>query len=239
MPRLRLPSPALLLAFVALCLALSGTAMAAHALITGKDVKDGSITSADIQNGSLTAKDFKKAQIPAGAKGDKGDTGAAGATGAPGATGAAGASGAAGAAGAAGRDGTSALPVDRGAVAVAGLGSGPLESFTQTISATSGPASAGFDLTRKVDKLSAGLVRDTTLGVHIQTVTVTVNRAGTSTPQAVYVLAPVVFTSQTVDNEQESYSLQASGKVTVTTYDETGASATTCHDYSTNTDCGT
>jgi hypothetical protein len=87
---------------LALFVALGGTATAA-VLITGKNVKDGTLTgkdiknnsvaSADVKDRSLLAKDFKPGQLvsgapgpvgPAGApgepgaKGDKGDTGAAG-----------------------------------------------------------------------------------------------------------------------------------------------------------------
>jgi type VI protein secretion system component Hcp len=239
MPRLRLPSPALILAFVALCLALSGTAMAAHALITGKDIKDGSITSADVKNGSLMAKDFKKGQLPAGAKGD---AGAAGASGAAGATGAAGAPGAAGASGVPGRDGTTPQPVDRGTVdfgaaSGAAAGSGPVQSFGQSITA-SGPATATFTLTRATDKLSATLVRDATLGIHFPTVNVTIHRPGSTTaPQIVYALTDVVLRSASATNEQESYTLQPE-QVTVTTYNADGTSQSTCHNYANNTNCG-
>jgi hypothetical protein len=59
-------------------------------LITGKQIKDGSVTSADIKNGSLLAADFKAGELKTG---PIGLTGPAGAPGSPGAAGAAGAPG--------------------------------------------------------------------------------------------------------------------------------------------------
>ncbi|HEY9377487.1 MAG TPA: hypothetical protein VIQ02_10365 [Jiangellaceae bacterium] len=92
--RPRRPSAALVLAFLALSVALSGTAVgesavsAAQKLITGKqiknrsvtslDIKTNSLTSAAIQNGSLLGEDFKLGELlagPAGPQGPKGDTG--------------------------------------------------------------------------------------------------------------------------------------------------------------------
>ncbi|MFT4081255.1 MAG: collagen-like protein [Nocardioides sp.] len=75
----------------------SGGAYAAH-LITGKDIKDGSVTSADVKNGTLGKADLSSATQKAlagatGAKGAKGDTGAKGAKGDTGATGPQGESG--------------------------------------------------------------------------------------------------------------------------------------------------
>ncbi len=51
-PRLRMPSPAMGVAIVALFVALGGTA-GATVLITSKDIKDGTITSADIANKAI------------------------------------------------------------------------------------------------------------------------------------------------------------------------------------------
>jgi hypothetical protein len=73
---------------LALFVALGGSATAAL-LVTGKNVKDGSLTGADIKNnsvasadvkdGALLAKDFKRGQLPAPAQGVPGAaTGAAG-----------------------------------------------------------------------------------------------------------------------------------------------------------------
>jgi hypothetical protein len=87
------PSPALLVACMALFLAAGGPAAAVNAadaavhLISGKQIKDSSITTKDIKNGTLVAKDFKAGVLPKlvsagqGESGAKGDPGAAGATG--------------------------------------------------------------------------------------------------------------------------------------------------------------
>src|SRR4051794_6938583 len=120
-------------ATIALFVALGGTAGAA-VLMTGKNVKDGSLTGADIKNGSiatadvkdggLLAKDFKPGELVGGARGatgPKGDTGSPGADGAAGALGAAGPQGPAGPAGAAGAPGQ------------AGPAGGPLPKYTHVI----------------------------------------------------------------------------------------------------------
>jgi hypothetical protein len=76
----RRPSPALIVALIALVTALSGTSYAAG-LVTGKTVKDGSLTGRDVRNGSLSASDFKPGALPAGATGPQGPAGPAGTTG--------------------------------------------------------------------------------------------------------------------------------------------------------------
>jgi hypothetical protein len=97
----RRPSPSMVVAFIALIAALSGTAVALPGVnlidsgdikngqvkgkdigknaVTGKKVKNGSLTGADVKDKSLTASDFSGSVQ--GPKGDKGDTGATGATG--------------------------------------------------------------------------------------------------------------------------------------------------------------
>jgi hypothetical protein len=85
----------MIVAMLALFVALTGTAVATtSALITGRQIKDGSITGLDVKNKSLTAEDIR-GQLRGlrglrGAKGDKGDPGAAGAPGTAGAQGPAG-----------------------------------------------------------------------------------------------------------------------------------------------------
>jgi hypothetical protein len=71
------PSPAMVVAFVALLVASAGSATAAT-LITGKRIKNNSIASADIKNRSLQAKDFRRGLIRRGATGSPGAPGAAG-----------------------------------------------------------------------------------------------------------------------------------------------------------------
>lgn len=90
MKRLRpqLPSPAMVVAILALVVALSGSAIAAvivsspsqlgKNVVTGKKIKKNAVTSKKVKDRSLLRKDFKSGQLPAGAKGDKGDKGDAG-----------------------------------------------------------------------------------------------------------------------------------------------------------------
>jgi hypothetical protein len=97
----RRPSPAMLVAFIALLAALSGTATALQGkntvdsgdikngqvknkdigknAVKGGKVADGALTGADVKDGSLTPTDFSGS-----VQGPKGDTGATGATGARG-----------------------------------------------------------------------------------------------------------------------------------------------------------
>jgi hypothetical protein len=96
------PSPAMVVALIALFVAMGGTGYAAltitgknvkNSSLTGADVKNNSLGSADVKDGNLLAKDFKAGQLPTGGagaqgpagpqgpKGDKGDKGDTGATG--------------------------------------------------------------------------------------------------------------------------------------------------------------
>lgn len=65
MPRTSIPrpSPAMGVALTALVFAMSGSALAAKSLITGKDVKNGSLTGADVRNGSLTGADVRNGSL--------------------------------------------------------------------------------------------------------------------------------------------------------------------------------
>jgi hypothetical protein len=92
--RLR-PTPAMVVAVVAVVLAGVGSATAAQ-LITSAQIKNNSVTSNDIKDRSLLRKDFKSGQLPRGARGLRG---------APGPQGAQGPQGLRGADGAPGRDG--------------------------------------------------------------------------------------------------------------------------------------
>jgi hypothetical protein len=111
------PSPAMIVAFVALLVALAGTGYAAVVLpdhsvgtvqlktnaVTASKIRARAVRSSEVRNHSLLAVDFAPGQLP------KGATGATGATGAPGATGANGATGAPGPKGDTGATGLSAL----------------------------------------------------------------------------------------------------------------------------------
>lgn len=76
------PSPAMVVACIAVVLAMTGSAFAARALITGADIKDGSITRADLSGGTL--KSLKGKHGPAGRDGFTGARGPQGDTGPPG-----------------------------------------------------------------------------------------------------------------------------------------------------------
>jgi hypothetical protein len=89
------PSPAVLIALLALLVALGGTSYAAvtlpknsvgttqlrkHAVARAKLAK-GAVTGAKVKDGSLTAADFGAGQLPAGPRGPQGPTGLRGTTG--------------------------------------------------------------------------------------------------------------------------------------------------------------
>ena len=90
--RPRRPSPAMVVAVMALFVALASSSYAAltvtgrnvkNSSLTGKDVRNNSLTGKDVKNlasgdvkdSSLLAKDFKKGQLPAGAQGIQGVAG--------------------------------------------------------------------------------------------------------------------------------------------------------------------
>ena len=78
----RRPSPALVVAFLALFVALSGTSYAVSQLpaksVGAKQLKSNAVTSAKVKNGSLRAVDFRSGQVPQGPAGPPGPAGASG-----------------------------------------------------------------------------------------------------------------------------------------------------------------
>lgn len=94
--RTRRPSPAMVVACLALLVALGGTSVAAVSQLVPRNsvgtaqLKKNAVVSTKVKNRSLLAADFKAGQLPAGAagpegdKGGKGDKGDKGDTGAPG-----------------------------------------------------------------------------------------------------------------------------------------------------------
>jgi hypothetical protein len=60
-----LPSPAMVVAVVALIVSLSGSAYAAF-VITGKNIKNGTVTTRDIRNHSLSGRDMRRDGIGGG-----------------------------------------------------------------------------------------------------------------------------------------------------------------------------
>lgn len=94
------PSPALVVACVALAVSIGGTSYAVTALplnsVGTAELKDGSVTSGKIMDGSLMAADFAADELPVGETGLPGVDGAAGPQGPPGPAGPQGAQGPAG-----------------------------------------------------------------------------------------------------------------------------------------------
>jgi len=85
---LRLPSPAMVVASIALAIALSGVGYAAVVLprnsVGTAQLKANAVNSAKVKNGALKAADFGAGQLPAGPQGAQGPAGPAGQTGAQG-----------------------------------------------------------------------------------------------------------------------------------------------------------
>jgi hypothetical protein len=92
--RVRRPSPALVVACIALLVALAGTSYATvlnvprnsvgtpqlkRNAVRAAKIAPNAVRTAHVLNGVLLAEDFKPGQLPTGAKGDKGDKGDAGA----------------------------------------------------------------------------------------------------------------------------------------------------------------
>lgn len=88
------PSPAMVVAVIALVGSLGGTSYAAATLaknsVGSAQLRTNAVTSAKVKNGTLLAKDFKAGQLPAGKTGPAGATGPAGPAGAQGPAGPAG-----------------------------------------------------------------------------------------------------------------------------------------------------
>jgi hypothetical protein len=98
----KLPSPAMLVACVALVVALGGVSYAAGVLpknsvgtaqlkktaVTAAKLKNNAVTGAKVKDRTLLAQDFQAGQLPAGPQGPKGDPGPQGPKGDPGTPGA-------------------------------------------------------------------------------------------------------------------------------------------------------
>jgi hypothetical protein len=86
----RRPSPAMVVACVALLVALTGTSVAAVSQLVPRNsvgtaqLKGNAVVSTKVKNHSLLALDFKNGQIPAGPPGPPGPPGQTGAAGSPG-----------------------------------------------------------------------------------------------------------------------------------------------------------
>ena len=183
----RRPSPATVIACLALLVALGGTGYAATQLpansVGPAQLRANAVDSTKVQDRSLLAKDFRAGQLPRGARGLRGATGATGQAGPAGPTGATGSTGATGATGAAGPKGdkgdaatvlwarvnaAGALGVNKNAVSATKLGgNGAYEVvFNQNVSACSfavqlgdaAPDNGGFRLLVSAANRGGGIV---------------------------------------------------------------------------------
>ncbi len=111
-------SPAMIVACIAVVLAMTGSAFAARALITGADIKDGTITRADLSGRAVRS--LKGKRGPAGAAGRDGFNGPQGPQGSTGPDGPQGPQGARGEAGPKGNTGDSGRPGAPGAQGIQG-----------------------------------------------------------------------------------------------------------------------
>ena len=150
---------AVLVAVLALIIA-AGAGATASMIITGKQIKDGSITSKDVKNRSLKVKDLspKATSKLRGATGPAGPAGPRGATGATGATGPSGLQGLQGLQGIPGLPGLSGFQVVTDTVSVPALGTDSVSvacpSGKKAISATAGYTAPLANLLSQVTRTS-------------------------------------------------------------------------------------
>ncbi|MFC7358952.1 collagen-like triple helix repeat-containing protein [Nocardioides astragali] len=159
---------ALAVVIAALALIISaGAGATASLMITGKQIKDGSVTTKDVKNRSLKAKDFS-AKAKSKLRGPAGPAGPAGPRGATGATGPAGATGLQGLQGLPGLDGLPGVPglpglsgfeIVPATVSIAGFGAsdsvtGTCPAGKKAISATAGYAAPLAGLLSQVTRTS-------------------------------------------------------------------------------------
>ena len=162
-------SPAMVVAFIAIVLAMTGSDLAARALITGADIKDGSISRVDLS--SRTVRSLKGKRGPAGPagrdgatgpQGPKGSTGSAGPSGAVGPAGPRGDTGARGAQGDPGEQGDPGPPGNDGApgqLLIQGGSDGPKNAGTALALSSNGPNdldTEGIDISNGGRNLTAG-----------------------------------------------------------------------------------
>ncbi len=125
---LRSSRPVMLMTALVAIFGITGTAVAARRLVTGADIKNGSITGVDLSRSTQDALRGKKGAVGAsgttGAGGARGENGGAGVGGAPGSAGANGKDGAAGTNGTNGAAGTNGNPGGAGSQGATGP-SGP------------------------------------------------------------------------------------------------------------------
>jgi hypothetical protein len=158
---------ALAVVIAALALIISaGAGATASLMITGKQIKDGTVTTRDVKNGTVTTKDVKNRSLkvkdlsPKAKAKLRGATGPAGPRGATGATGATGPAGPAGATGLPGLPGLSGFEVVSTSVPMGLVAGVPTEvtgacpAGKNAIAATGGFSSPVFGLVSQVTRVS-------------------------------------------------------------------------------------
>jgi hypothetical protein len=128
---LRTSRPVLLMTALVAIFGITGTAVAAKRLVTGADIKNGSITRVDLSRSAQAAL--------RGKKGEAGASGTTGAVGVRGETGGAGIGGAQGGPGATGRDGSAGSNGTNGTNGAAGASGSPGGVGSQGATGLSGP----------------------------------------------------------------------------------------------------
>ncbi|HZV75754.1 MAG TPA: hypothetical protein VFF79_18750 [Conexibacter sp.] len=168
-----IPSPAMIVACVAVVLAMTGSAFAARKLITGADIKAGSITRANLSASTLRSlkgrvgpsgpagrDGFVGAQGPQGSTGPEGPrglVGPAGPQGDKGPTGNTGATGPQGIQGVVGPRGPQGIQGTPGQALQGNQAAGPIDAGTPLTLASTGPGnSEGVDLSNGGITLTAG-----------------------------------------------------------------------------------
>jgi hypothetical protein len=176
------PTPAMVVACMALVLAMTGSAFAARALITGADIKNGSITRADLSGRTVNSLQGKRGPAGhdgfTGARGPQGDTGPAGPTGPGGPAGPAGPQGPVGDTGSQGPTGRTGPVGPRG-------DTGPQGTPGQALVPTNGPVT-NVDAGTPLAQRSTGPTDPNTDGVEISNGGVTLT-AGTTYKVDVFV----------------------------------------------------
>jgi len=157
------PSPAMVVACIAVVLAMTGSAFAARALITGADIENGSITRADLSGRTLSS--LKGKRGPAGRDGFTGARGPQGDTGPQGPAGPAGPVGPQGSRGPVGDTGDQGPQGRTGPVGPRG-DQGPQGDPGQSLVITNGPVS-NMDVGTPLAQTSTGPTDASTDGVEI------------------------------------------------------------------------
>jgi hypothetical protein len=137
-----MPSPALVVACIAVVLAVTGSAFAAQSLINGADIKNGSISRSKLSRSAIKSLSGKRG--PAGATGRDGFVGAQGPQGSTGPAGPAGPAGPVGPQGPKGTTGNTGPKGDTGNTGLQGQPGTPGQSLA--FNTTAGPSDAGTPL---------------------------------------------------------------------------------------------